>query len=141
MPQPLGILGAPLFSNEQSILSPAFMNPMLARQAETLKERKFQSEIRATPWFKEFVQQYGEEPDLSPNADYDYRKAWAAGIRPQQDPYDNNRYHWASSLPGGELLKSANHKTLWKEMFMRQTGKNPDAIGATEQDWLRMQGK
>jgi hypothetical protein len=102
--------------------------------AET-KEREFMSGIQATDWYKEFEQQYGEPPDLRPMSDdprlgpnYDYRKAWEAGMRPVRDPYDNNRYHWGSALPSGEMLKSANHPTAWKEHFMRQYGVNPDSL-------------
>ena len=93
------------------------------------KEKQFQDWIRSTGWFSEFVKEYGEEPDLN-IPDYDYRAAWLAGIQPERDPYDNNRYHWASSAPSGEMLKSASHPTAWKEMFMCQTGINPDALGA-----------
>jgi hypothetical protein len=62
-------------------------------------------------------------------AEYDYRAAWKAGIQPERDPYDKNRFHWPSSLPTGEMLKSPTHPTAWKEYFMRLTGKNPDAVG------------
>jgi hypothetical protein len=111
-------------------------NPRVMAQGQ---ESRFLREIKKTPWFAEFVREYGEEPDLSRNADYDYRRAWAAGIRPERDPYDNNRYHWASSLPTGELLKSENHPTLWKEQYMRATGRNPDETGVTEAQWQAMQ--
>ena len=87
------------------------------------------NEIRKTPWFSEFVKQYGEEPDLSENADYDYITAWKSGIRPQRDPYDKNRFHWSSMTSEGKLLKKPGHPTLWKTTFMEQTGINPDAIG------------
>lgn len=106
---------------------PATLNPNLARQG-----------IRATPWHKEFVQNFGERADLGPGADYDYLQAWAAGVRPERDPYDQNRYHWPSSLPNGQMLKAPNHPTAWKEHYMRATGVNPDSVGATEQDWMRM---
>ena len=92
------------------------------------QEQVFQGWIRNTDWFKEYVREYGEEPDLN-IPEYDYRAAWRAGITPQRDPYDRNRYHWPSSLPSGEMLKSKEHPTAWKEMFMRETGQNPDAIG------------
>lgn len=63
-------------------------------------EQTFQSGIRATPWFSEFVKEYGEEPDLD-TKDYDYRKAWAAGVRPDyRDPTDGGRYHWPSTFKG-----------------------------------------
>lgn len=92
------------------------------------EEKQFQSWIKNTDWYKEFVKEYGDAPDLN-ITDYDYRAAWKAGIEPERDPYDNNRFHWPSSLPTGEMLKSATHPTAWKEMFMRETGQNPDALG------------
>ena len=92
------------------------------------EESAFQNWIKSTGWYKEFRNEYNEEPDLN-NTEYDYRAAWKAGIQPERDPYDKNRFHWQSSLPTGEMLKSPTHPTAWKEYFMRQTGKNPDAIG------------
>lgn len=100
----------------------------MQRQVAAARERQFQRGIAATPWYQEFLAQYGEHPDLN-TKDYDYRKAWAAGVRPVRDPHDNNRYHWPSSLQSGEMLKSADHPTAWKEYFMRETGVNPDAMG------------
>jgi hypothetical protein len=91
-------------------------------------ESEFQNWIRGTDWFKEFKSEYNEEPDLD-TKDYDYRAAWKAGVQPERDPYDNNRFHWPSSLPTGKMLKSAEHPTAWKEYFMRETGVNPDALG------------
>lgn len=114
----------------------ATANPRVMAQGQ---ESRFLREIKKTPWFAEFVREYGEEPDLSRNSDYDYRRAWAAGVRPERDPYDKNRYHWPSSLPSGEMLKSPNHPTLWKEEYMRATGRNPDEAGVTEAQWQAMQ--
>lgn len=108
-----------------------------AKDSLSKEEKDFQEGIRKTGWFKEFKKQYGEEPDLN-TKDYDYRKAWAAGIRPVRDPYDNNRYHWSSSLDDGTMLKSKDHPTAWKEYYMRMTGKNPDEVGATKQDYESM---
>jgi hypothetical protein len=102
--------------------------PMSSQLNPSDKESQFQSAIRNTGWFKEFVNEYGEEPDLD-TKDYDYRAAMAAGIQPERDPYDKNRYHWPSSLPSGQMLKAENHPTAWKEMFMRNSGQNPDALG------------
>jgi len=96
-------------------------------------ESAFQNWIRGTDWFKEFKAEYNEEPDLD-TKDYDYRAAWKAGVQPERDPYDNNRFHWPSSLPTGEMLKSAEHPTAWKEYFMRETGVNPDALGLKTQE-------
>lgn len=120
----------------ETLAGAAIANPRLMAQGQ---ESRFLREITKSPWFSEFVRSYGERPDLSRNADYDYRKAWAAGLRPEPDPYDNNRYHWPSSLPSGELLKSPNHQTLWKEQYMRATGQNPDATGVTKEQWQQMQ--
>lgn len=92
------------------------------------EEVTFQGWARALPWFAEFKKEYGEEPDLNA-PEYDYRAAWKAGISPEPDPHDGGRFHWPSSLPSGQMLKSADHPTAWKEYFMRATGKNPDALG------------
>jgi hypothetical protein len=92
------------------------------------EEDQFQKWIRSTDWYKEFNKEYKEEPNLN-TPEYDYRAAWKAGIQPERDPYDKNKFHWPSSLPSGEMLKSSSHPTAWKEQFMRQTGQNPDAIG------------
>lgn len=105
--------------------------PMLRRNGG--EEQQFQKWIRSTPWFSEFVKEYGEEPDLN-TKDYDYRKAWREGLQPVRDKYDNNRYHWPSSSSDGTMLKSKDHPTAWKEEYMRRTGQNPDAVGAKKPD-------
>lgn len=98
-------------------------------------EQDFQAEIKKTGWFKEYVKEYGEEPNLN-TSDYDYRAAWKAGVRPVRDPNDKNRYHWSSSNPEtGEMLKSKDHPTAWKEDYMRATGKNPDEVGVTREQY------
>ena len=102
-------------------------------------EQGFQAGIRNTDWFREFVTQYGEEPDLRPMSDdpaigpnYDYRKAWSSGLRPAPDPNDGGRQHWPRSLGGGEMLKSPAPPTAWKEHFMREHGVNPDTLAPEE---------
>ncbi len=106
---------------------------MPKRNQADKEEQDFQAGIKKTEWFKEYVKEYGEEPDLN-TKDYDYRSAWKAGVRPQRDPYDKNRYHWSSSNPEtGEMLKSKEHPTAWKEEYMKRTGKNPDEVGITKE--------
>ena len=56
------------------------------------EESAFQNWIKSTGWYKEFRNEYNEEPDLN-DAEYDYRAAWKAGIQPERDPYDKNRFH------------------------------------------------
>jgi hypothetical protein len=124
----------------QSILSiPGFMTtpggaatgyPSLLAQARRARENQFQHGILATPWAREFQQRYGEAPNLN-DPDYDYRAAWAAGVRPQRYEHDGGAYHWPSVLPNGTPLKSANHPTAWMETFMRATGRDPHEFGIT----------
>lgn len=116
---------------EEETTQPARLNPNLAAQGAMVG-------IRRTPWYSEFVKEYKEEPDLSRKADYDYRKAWLSGARPEKDPHDAGRYHWPSSTASGEMLKSSTHPTHWKELYMRKTGVNPDTVGATIKDWIRI---
>jgi hypothetical protein len=102
-----------------------------------MDEGEFQKGIRDTGWFKEYVKEYGEEPDLD-TKDYDYRAAWNAGVRPERDKYDKGRYHWGSSDPKtGKMLKSEDHPTAWKENYMRETGKNPDEVGITKEQYMQ----
>jgi hypothetical protein len=81
-----------------------------------MDEALFQQGIRETPWFKEFVQRYGEEPDLN-TPDYDYRRAWASGSRPDvRDPGDG-QYHWSSQFKG------ENHPNRYVDGVDTITGK------------------
>ena len=60
---------------------PWLMGAVAAQDQYNPEEGHFQTGIRATPWFSEFKQKYGEEPNLN-DPDYDYRAAWRAGARP-----------------------------------------------------------
>jgi len=100
-------------------------------------EDRFQRAMKGTEWYSEFNKEYGEPPDLSKNANYDYRKAWDAGIMPERSPEDNNKYHWPSSTPNGSMLKSENHPTAWKEYYMRATGRNPDTEDGLDETTMR----
>ena len=92
------------------------------------EEAQFQSWIRSTPWFSEFTQNYGQEPNLN-DPNYDYRAAWKGGAAPNvRNTYDN-QYHWPSSLPDGTMLKGPKHPTAWMENFMRKTGVDPQSLG------------
>jgi hypothetical protein len=102
------------------------------------EEKSFQSWIKGTEWYKEYVNEYDEAPDLD-TSDYDYRAAWKAGIRPERDPYDKNKFHWPSSDESGKMLKSESHPTAWKEYFMKATGRNPDEVGITKEDYERLE--
>ena len=93
------------------------------------ERQRIEAEIKKHPWYSEFCKEFNECPNLGQNADYDYITAWKAGIRPERDPYDKNRYHWSSMTGDGVMLKKPGHPTMWKTLFMEQTGKNPDAIG------------
>ena len=103
-----------------------------------VEEKSFQSWIKGTEWYKEYVNEYDEAPDLD-TSDYDYRAAWKAGIRPERDPYDKNKFHWPSADESGKMLKSESHPTAWKEYFMKATGRNPDEVGITKEDYERLE--
>ena len=99
------------------------------------QESQFQDWAQRLPWYTQFTQNYGEPPDLN-TTDYDYRRAWQQGIQPTM--YIDGKYHWPSIDTQGQPLKSPTHKTWWKEIYMRETGQNPDEVGITEPpDWIR----
>lgn len=99
-----------------------------AKPAQPDPEAEFQRGIRGTEWFRQFVAEHGEEPNLN-DPDYDYRRAWAAGVRPAPYEHDGGRHHWPSVDPSGKPLKSPNHPTAWMEGFMQETGQDPVALG------------
>jgi len=89
-------------------------------------EQQFQSDIKNTQWFKEFVQKYGEEPNFD-DPNYNYREAWRQGVGPNQRNLVDKMYHWADKAPSGAMLKSPYHPTAWMESFMQQyPGANPE---------------
>lgn len=95
------------------------------------EEKKFQEWMNTNPrvlqWKQEFFKQFGEQPEIN-DSDYDYRAAWKAGVVPEPDEYDENRLHWSSSTSSGKMLKAEDHKTAWKEFFMREFDTNPDKL-------------
>jgi len=125
----------------------------IAPEAKTGKwskkdEKSFQSGIRGTKWYKQFVDKYGEPPDLD-SKDYNYRAAWKAGVRPQDYEHDAEMQHWASTTGKGESLKATNHPTAWMEDYMQVTGSdphepvdmNPEQIKAMEKALMYRYGK
>lgn len=109
------------------VAAPPGRAPSPWKTPEGFDEAAFQRDIRVHPWYTQFQQKYGEAPNLE-DPDYDYRSAWAAGIRPEIYKHDGT-YHWSSSLPSGQMLKSENHPTAWMEHFMRATGTDPNDLG------------
>lgn len=102
-------------------------------QLDPNSEQRFQREFRASPFFTEFVQRYGEEPDL--NGDYDYRLWWLDGMRAERSPYDGT-LHGPSKTKSGRWLKSPDHPTAWKEHYLQQYGVDPDAVQANTNSLL-----
>jgi hypothetical protein len=125
----------------------------IAPEAKTGKwskkdEKTFQSGVRGTKWFQQFVDKYGEPPDLD-SKDYNYRAAWKAGVRPQDYEHDAEMQHWASTTGKGESLKATSHPTAWMEDYMQVTGSdpheptdmNPEQIKAMEKALMYRYGK
>jgi hypothetical protein len=112
--------------------------PQLRTVLDDTEEGAFQSDMQSgdgyRQWRQEFERLYGGAPDYDdPHGDYDYRAAWKGGIRPEVYKHDGT-YHWSSSLPDGQMLKSENHPTAWMEHFMRATGVDPNELGIRDAD-------
>lgn len=105
------------------------------------EETKFQRYLTNTDWFKEIKKDIEDREGIKvndtilfselagPDADYDYRGAWKAGIKPECYANDGGQFHWASSTSDGRSLKAPDHSTLWMEYFMRETGIDPTDLG------------
>jgi len=100
------------------------------------EERKFQDFIKNDPsvieWKNAFIEEFGEDPSIE-DAEYDYRGAWKAGIKPEKIKGDKIP-HWGSIGIGGRELKSKTHPTRWKSDYMEATGKDPDEEGISKSD-------
>jgi hypothetical protein len=75
-------------------------------------------------WYREFMMQYGEPPNMGPTSDYDYAKALQWGVQPQRYAQDG-MYHWPSKTPAGEWLKKPDHPTHWMEDYYQAYGRDP----------------
>lgn len=97
-------------------------------------EEKFKDWLTQLDWYKSMQGKYGNNPNLyqeltGPDSDYDTRKAWLYGVTPSLYQYDGT-YHWPSSTPTGEMLKSPTHPTAWMEYFMQgSNGIDPNQFG------------
>jgi hypothetical protein len=90
------------------------------------EEIKFQQEFVSSPFYQQFIANYGQPPNVN-DPQYDYRRAWKEGVYPSISKHDN-KYHWASKAPSGAWLKSPDHPTHWMEEYMQMTGKDPDSV-------------
>jgi hypothetical protein len=111
------------------------------------EESDFQDFINNDPdvvkWRDEFKEEWGEEPQID-GADYDYRGAWKAGIKPKptyEPETKKTLHHWDSIGVGGKDLKSESHSTRWKSDYMKATGINPDEAGITKEQALSELGE
>lgn len=102
------------------------------------EEKKFQQDMKSSDWYKEYIKNYKEAPNLD-TKDYNYRAAWKSGVKPERYAPDDNKYHWPSETPKGESLKALNHPTAWMEDYMQLTGKDPhEGQGMTESQAKKM---
>jgi hypothetical protein len=111
------------------------------------EESDFQDFINNDPdvvkWRDEFKEEWGEEPQID-GADYDYRGAWKAGIKPKptyEPETKKTLHHWDSIGVDGKDLKSESHSTRWKSDYMKATGINPDEAGITKEQALSELGE
>jgi len=90
------------------------------------EEQKFQQFILNHPWYSEFKEEFGQEPQID-GGDYDYRGAWEARGEEMfaKNPMDR-KWHGYSKTPGGSWLKAPEHTTRWKEDFYQMFREDPD---------------
>ncbi len=117
---------------------PPSYDPSRVMKVNDATRKKVVSEIRKTDWFREYRDEFGEEPNLGPDANYDYITAWLSGVRPKRSAQDDNRFHWDSMTRDGVMLKKPDHPTVWKTHFMEITGLDPDEIGLRNENDAQM---
>jgi hypothetical protein len=105
---------------------------MLMGKLSPDQESNFQRDMQFAPgyrdWRVEFSRKYGGQPNLNDPL-YNYRAAWASGVKPEPYQHDNGSYHWPSSASVAPFnnvpLKGKNHPTAWMEKFMQHYGSDP----------------
>lgn len=107
--------------------------PFIPMTLSPEEEKQFKSWLQDLQWYKDIQARVPKEVNLfdeltGPGADYDYRRAYKAGITPALYKYDST-YHWPSSLADGTMLKAPDHDTAWMEYFMREMNVDPNAFG------------
>lgn len=107
----------------QSVMS-LFGGPR-ARTLPPDQEKQYQVDMAFDPairdWRRGFIANVGGPPNTDTDPSFDYRKAWAAGDKPQMSA--DGTPHW------GSAGKADNHPTRWKAEFMDKFGKDPDTVG------------
>jgi hypothetical protein len=90
------------------------------------QERAFKFKFVNSPWYKNFVESYGEVPVLPEHGgDYDYRRAVLSGALNLDKPGS----HGHSRSSKGEWLKNPKtHPTAWMELFYEATGEDPSEM-------------
>lgn len=108
----------------------------LTPEEEIAFRRDMSTRPEYTAWRDQFAARFGEQPNIGPGGDYDYRAAWLNGVTPQPYAHDAGAYHWPSSVSVPPYtqslpLKSADHPSAWMEDYMRRFGTDPhDAANA-----------
>lgn len=94
------------------------------------EEERFQKDFRNSDFFREFVGRHKEEPDLA--GDYDYRGWWRDDAL-RATRHQDGTLHGPSKTSQGKWLKAPTHPTAWKQLYMEQTGRDPDALGISKE--------
>ena len=101
------------------------------------QEQQFQTFMAFDPsvrqWRSGFAGRYGEQPNIEPGGNYDYRTAVKHGVVPQPSDTDGGMPHWPSQVEAPPYaapipLKAGDHPTMWKQEFMTQFGADPDQL-------------
>jgi hypothetical protein len=126
---------------DYSELATAMRRHPAVRPLTQREEERFQYDMQNTSpykdWRQEFVDTYGEQPDLSTGGDYDTRTAWRHGVVPMRYAPDNNTYHWPANQEAAPWakpvpLKAENHPTAWMQTFMDQHRVDPMTLSPWE---------
>lgn len=96
-------------------------------------EKQFLDDWQTDPdilaWRKSMVEEFGEDPSPD-NPDYNYRKAWVSGDRPQMT--EDGKAHWGSIVSDGTDLKGENHPTKWKSDYYEVFGISPEGLSKAD---------
>ena len=97
------------------------------------KHALWRVELQNKKTYAQIMQEQRKLAYVLGDSTYDYRGAYMDNHTPERSEVDN-QYHWSSKSTTGNWLKSPNHPTAWKQVFVEKTGINPDTIPDLKQD-------
>ena len=127
-PSERGVEPSERIESEPNVLEGSTAEIIPRQEPEPIERQRTTLTPEQEPQFQQWYSEHAARTQTNPNPDdprhqYDYRGWWSAIQRdPSYAPVPETNYH------GPSEFKDQDHPTMWKDRFLRVTGKDPDKI-------------